>query len=178
MGEAGNCRSNPWGGGRLEQPDALFADFRTVAIGRRIGRRPYSRVVTDNENSYRPGERLGLPAAGVGSPAPMGARVGAFLIDLGVSTLIALLFTGGQLPKNWSLLVWAVITVLGVGIFGSTPGQVALGLRVAPLGRSLVGLWAIPRTALTFLIVPPLLTDRDGRGWHDRVCRTVVIRSR
>ena len=45
-------------------------------------------------------------------------------------------------------------------------------------GRAIVGLWAVPRTALTFLIVPVLVTDRDGRGWHDRLCRTVVIRTR
>ena len=33
-----------------------------------------------------------------------------------------------------SLLVWAVMTVLTVGLFGITPGQAALGIRVVPIG--------------------------------------------
>jgi uncharacterized RDD family membrane protein YckC len=54
-----------------------------------------------------------------------------------------------------------------------------MGIRVAPLGGSaFVGAWAILRTALVFLVVPPLLTDADGRGLHDRLCRTIVIRMR
>ena len=130
------------------------------------------------ENHQYPGSRLSLPASGVGSAAPMGVRVGAFALDLLISFLIALLFTRPELPRNWSLLVWAVMTVLSVGLFGSSPGQVICGLRVAPLGRSLVGLWVLPRTALTFLIVPVLITDVDGRGLHDRWCRTVVVRTR
>jgi uncharacterized RDD family membrane protein YckC len=31
---------------------------------------------------------------------------------------------------------------------------------------------------LTFLIVPPLLVNVDGRGLHDRLCRTIVLRLR
>ncbi len=109
----------------------------------------------------------------------MGARAGAFCLDLAVSFLVALLFTRPELPKNWSLLVWVVLTVVAIGLFGFTPGQAVSGIRVAPLGRrALVGWWAIPRAALTFLVIPVLLTDEDGRGLHDRLCRTVVIRTR
>jgi uncharacterized RDD family membrane protein YckC len=126
-----------------------------------------------------PGRELGLPSAGPGSVASTGLRIGAFALDLAVSFLVALAFTRPDLPQNWSLVVWLGMTVFAVGLFGFTPGQAVCGIRVAPLGgRAIVGLWAIPRTALTFLIVPVLFTNRDGRGWHDRVCRTVVIRSR
>jgi uncharacterized RDD family membrane protein YckC len=38
--------------------------------------------------------------------------------------------------------------------------------------------WAVPRTALVFLIVPPLVVNADGRGLHDRLCRTIVLRTR
>lgn len=138
----------------------------------------YSGIMASAQEQVFPGSRLGLPKTGVGSVAPLGIRIGAFLIDLLLSGLIALLFTRPELPRNWSLLVWVVMTVVGVGIFGSTPGQVVCGIRVAPLGRALVGLWAIPRVALTFVVVPPLLADVDGRGLHDRLCRTVVIRTR
>lgn len=109
----------------------------------------------------------------------MSIRIGAFAIDLALSFLIALLFTRPELPRNWSLLVWIGITLVAVGLFGSTPGQVLCHLRVAPMGgHALVGLWVLPRTALTFIIFPVLITDVDGRGLHDRLCRTVVIRTR
>ena len=139
----------------------------------------YAGLMAPTEEHGYPGSRLGLPQSGPRSVASLALRSGAFLLDLAASFLIAWLFTRPDLPKNWSLLVWAIITVIGVGLFGSTPGQVACGLRVAPLGdRALVGLWALPRAALTFLVVPVLLTDADGRGVHDRLCRTVVIRTR
>lgn len=112
------------------------------------------------------------------SVAGMGARIGAFLVDIALAAGLAWIFTAPEAPQNLSLVVWAVMTVVMVGVFGFTPGQAAVGIRVAPLGRTFVGLWAVPRTALIFLIVPPLVTNADGRGWHDRLCRTVVVRMR
>ena len=136
------------------------------------------RVVATGEQSY-PGRRFGLPESGVGAVASMGSRVGAFLIDIVLCALLATAFTWPRLPGNLSLFIWAGMTVLAVGLFGFTPGQAALGIRVGTLGRGpLVGWWALPRTALVFLIVPPLFVDVDGRGLHDRLCRTVVIRTR
>jgi hypothetical protein len=37
---------------------------------------------------------------------------------------------------------------------------------------------ALLRTALIALIVPPLVRDSDGRGWHDRATRSIVVRTR
>ena len=109
----------------------------------------------------------------------MGLRIAAFLIDIALSALVAWLFTRPEAPKNLSLYIWAAMTAVLVGVFGATPGQGVLGMRVASTrGRGFIGWWAIPRTVLVFLIVPPLVTDRDGRGWHDRLCRTVVLRTR
>lgn len=126
-----------------------------------------------------PGQRFGLPESGVGSAASMARRVGAFLIDIALCTLLALAFTWPSPPENLSLYIWAGMTILAVGISGFTPGHAALGIRVAPIGgATFVGAWAALRTALVFLLVPPLLTDADGRGLHDRLCRTVVIRMR
>ena len=131
------------------------------------------------ERAY-PGRALGLPEDGVGSVASMGGRVGAFVIDIVLSALVAWWITAPDAPRNTSLVVWAVMTVITVAAFGITPGQAALGIRVVPLAenRTFVGLWAIPRTVLIFLIVPPLLLDANGRGLHDRLCRTVVLRIR
>lgn len=131
------------------------------------------------DEQQHPGSSLGLPAQGVGAVAGFGSRLGAFVLDIVVSALAAWAFTAPAAPQNWSLVVWVVLTVVTVGVFGQTPGQAALGIRVVPVdGRSLVGLWAVPRTALVFVIVPPMLMNADGRGLHDRLCRTVVIRSR
>lgn len=135
------------------------------------------------ERAY-PGRALGLPESGTGSVAPMGSRIGAFLIDIVLSALAAWWITAPEAPRNTSLLVWAVMTMVTVALFGITPGQAALGLRVVPIGpkrspaRTFVGLWAIPRTVLIFLVVPPLLLDANGRGLHDRLCRTAVLRTR
>ena len=51
----------------------------------------------------------GLPEAGPGSVAPAGPRLGAFLVDVVLSGLVAALFTAPELPRNRSLLVFAVL---------------------------------------------------------------------
>jgi uncharacterized RDD family membrane protein YckC len=138
-------------------------------------------TTTDGPTGHTyPGRALGLPEDGVGSVASMSRRIGAFVIDIVLSALDAWWMTAPEAPGNTSLSVWAVMTVVTVGLFGITPGQAALGIRVVPLraGGAFVGLWAIPRTVLIFLIVPPLLLDANGRGLHDRLCRTVVLRIR
>lgn len=128
---------------------------------------------------YYPGRALGLPAEGVGSVASMARRIGAFVIDIVLSALVAWAFTAPEPPQNASLFVWAGLTVVTVGLFGFSPGQAALGIRVVPIrGGNFVGLWSIPRTLLIFLIVPPLLVNEDTRGLHDRLCRTIVLRYR
>lgn len=134
-----------------------------------------------------PGERLGVPPSGVGSVAGFGRRLAALTVDWFLANLIAGLFTGtsplagdrGQaLP--WIVLgVWFVLTAVPVAAFGSTPGMAALGLRVASLRSTLVGVpRAVVRTALLALVIPALARDGDGRGWHDRASDTVVVRTR
>jgi uncharacterized RDD family membrane protein YckC len=126
-----------------------------------------------------PGRRFGATATGAGSAASMGRRVAAFVIDIALSAAAAVAVTWPEPPQNLSLYIWAGVTVLTVALFGMTPGHWAMGLRVASIrGATFLGAWAVPRTALVFLIVPPLLADADGRGLHDRLCRTIVLRTR
>lgn len=159
--------------------DRPLVQSRSAAPASRIPILDTMRATGGAAEQVYPGRDLGLPASGVGSVVSMGPKIGAFVIDISLSALVAWLFTAPDAPQNLSLLIWAVMTVVTVGLFGFTPGQAAFGIRVAPLGgRSLVGLWALPRTALIFLIVPPLLTNANGQGLHDRWCRTVVIRMR
>ncbi|MEV4320447.1 hypothetical protein [Actinocrispum sp. NPDC049592] len=127
-----------------------------------------------------PGERLGLPESGPGSVSGTGVRALALLVDAVLSGLVAGLFTAPELPKNWSLLAWFVITVTAVSFFGFTPGMKLCGIRVARLGDApMVGvLRGIPRTLLVALIIPAAIWDADRRGLHDKLVGTVVVRTR
>jgi len=126
------------------------------------------------------GASLGLPPAGPGSLAAFGTRGVAFVVDAIASALAAGLFTAPRLPGNWSLLVFGVMTVLTLIAFGQTPGMRLLGLRLAhPRQGQRLAVWrAVVRTALLLLLVPALLVDADGRGLHDRLTDTAVVRDR
>ncbi|MFF7329112.1 RDD family protein [Streptomyces sp. NPDC008150] len=128
---------------------------------------------------YR-GERLGLPEEGPGSVARPGRRIGALVVDWALCLLIAYgLLTHGydSATGNWALLVFLVLGVLTVGTIGFTPGKRLFGLRVVALGTGRVSpARAVVRTVLLCLAIPALIWDRDGRGLHDRLARTVEVR--
>lgn len=124
------------------------------------------------------GQRLGLPQHGPGSVAPFGRRLVALFVDWVPCSVLAQLLTAN--PAWSSLMLFALLTVIGVGLFGRTPGHAVLGLHVVSLdtsARPAFG-WALLRTGLLCLAVPPLLMNADGRGLHDRMARTVVVLSR
>ncbi|KOT33507.1 membrane protein [Streptomyces caelestis] len=132
------------------------------------------------EFGYR-GEQLGLPEDGPGSIARPGRRLGALAVDWGLCVLIAygLITEGyeGQATSNWALLVFLVLSVLTVGTVGFTPGKRLFGLRVVALESGRVQpLRGLVRSVLLCLAVPALVWDRDGRGLHDRLARTVEVR--
>jgi uncharacterized RDD family membrane protein YckC len=135
-----------------------------------------------------PGERLGLPREGPGSVAGRGARFGALVIDLALMALATSLFVEYDVNQpdvmrqfNYvAALVWFVVSVVMVGLFGFTPGKLLLGMQVVRLdGTAMVNpLRALPRTLLVALILPAAIIDADARGLHDRVTGTVVVRTR
>jgi uncharacterized RDD family membrane protein YckC len=125
------------------------------------------------------GASLGLPADGPGSLATFSSRIAAFLVDAVGAALVAGLFTAPHLPGNWSLVAFASITVLTLVLVGQTPGMRLLGLRLAhpPRQGERLALWrAVVRTALLCVLVPALVVDVDGRGLHDRLTDTAVVR--
>ncbi|MFH8803554.1 RDD family protein [Streptomyces sp. NPDC017936] len=128
---------------------------------------------------YR-GEQLGLPEQGPGSIARPGRRLGALAVDWGLCLLIAygLITDGyGQATSNWALSIFFVMSALTVGTLGFTPGKRLFGLRVLALDTGTVNpLRALLRTLLLCLALPALIWDRDGRGLHDRLARTVEVR--
>ena len=121
-----------------------------------------------------PGEQLGLPERGPGSVASMPRRVLALLIDWLLSMAIAYWLTHNQF---WTIAVFAVETYILTALTGTTIGKRLAGIRVVRLSGGPVGFgWALVRTAILLAVVPPLLTDRDLRGLHDRASDTVVVR--
>lgn len=141
------------------------------------------------QQAYR-GESIGLPQSGSGSLSTTGPRLGAFLVDALASSLVAALFVhhhgstfADKLPGSWSLIPLALDYVVGVLVAGRTLGMHLFGLRlvrITPRGTQRVAVGpvrAVTRTLLLFLLVPAVVFDRDGRGLHDRLTDTAVVRA-
>jgi len=121
-----------------------------------------------------PGQLLGLPERGPGSVASMPRRVLALLIDWLLSMVIAYWLTHSQF---WTIAVFAVEVYVLTALGGSTVGKRLVGIRTVRIGGGPVGFdWALVRTAILLTVVPPLLTDRDLRGLHDRASDTIVVK--
>jgi uncharacterized RDD family membrane protein YckC len=139
-------------------------------------------------NAY-PGQRLGLPESGSRSVARFGRRIAALLIDwfiayglVGLAMTVGLIsrqdFLYTQLGSTSIAVVWVVLGIVSIRLFGFTPGQWALGLRVASIDHRVhVGIGrATVRGLLVFLVIPALFTDSDFRGYQDRFTNTAVVR--
>jgi len=121
-----------------------------------------------------PGQHLGLPERGPGSVSSMPRRVLALFIDWLLSMVIALWLTHSQF---WTIAIFAVEVFVLTALGGSTVGKRLVGIRTVKIGGGPVGFgWALVRTAILLTVVPPLLTDRDLRGLHDRASDTIVVR--
>ena len=135
---------------------------------------PSANQATSIKNEAYPGQHLGLPERGPGSVASMPRRVLALFIDWLLSMLIAYWLTRSQF---WTIAVFAVEVYILTALGGSTVGKRLVGIRAVRIGGGPIGFgWALVRTAILLTVVPPLLTDRDLRGLHDRASDTIVVR--
>ena len=126
------------------------------------------------EKATYPGQGLGLPERGPGSVASMPRRILALFIDWLLSMLIAYWLTHSQ---YWTIAVFAIEVYVLTATTGFTVGKRLVGIRTVRTNGGLVGFgWAAVRTAILLTAIPPLLTDRDLRGMHDRASDTVVVR--
>ena len=112
----------------------------------------------------------------------MGRRLVALLIDwliaYGLAALpLALGLICERTLSTAVLVIWLVLGVVAVRLFGFTPGQLALRPRVVTVGRAPARHRPGGRAGLLIsLVVPALFTDSDGRGLQDRVTATAVVR--
>ncbi|MHB2021827.1 MAG: RDD family protein [Mycobacteriales bacterium] len=130
------------------------------------------------ERPESPSSRLRLPATGSGSPAPLGRRLGALMLDGALCVLVASAYRGfhweSQHYLNVVVLFVEYLILLPLG--GQTLGMWLTRIRVvSTTGARLSPRWVALRTVLLFLLVPAVVLDRDRRGLHDRASGTVVI---
>ena len=131
-----------------------------------------------------PGQRLGLPPAGITSVSGWGRRFVALFIDGLVATAtVRLLFPSFQ-PSGGPYTVAVIgafvvqVTLLSSLLQGSF-GQLVMAIRLAPVGSP--KWWPVRmlgRTVLVALVLPALLYDRDRRGLPDHVAKSVLVRFR
>ncbi|MEN0129676.1 MAG: RDD family protein [Brevundimonas sp.] len=144
------------------------------------------------------GERLGLPAEGRGSKAGLGRRVAALVVDwVACLAISAAFFPAADPGPLWltsgnalaTPAIFAVENILFVGSIGFSFGHRLLGMRVRRIVVAREGGPAEPddgrapgfgraaiRTALLCLVVPAVVWDGDGRGLHDRLAGTAIVR--
>lgn len=136
-----------------------------------------AREEADGQRPQWRGKGLGLPSSGPGSAASTGRRALAFLVDILLAGLATWAFTAPNVPGDYSVIGWFVITVVPVSLTGATPGMMLLRIWVARTDdATYVGPWrAVVRCVLTFLVVPAVVWNLDGRSWHDRLTGTVVL---
>ncbi len=107
----------------------------------------------------------------------MGRRLAALLIDWVLCLIIARAFLHGAAAPVLTLAIFGAEVYLLTALTGFTVGKRVLGIRVARLDGKPVGLlWALVRTLLLLTVIPPLVSDRDLRGLHDRAANTIVLR--
>lgn len=122
-----------------------------------------------------PGERLGLPESGPRSVARPGRRIGALVVDWGLSVLVSVAFF--HYDAFATLGIFALTQLVFLIFASGSVGHLLFRMRVVPLAGGWIGAWRpIVRTALLCVVIPALIWDRDQRGLHDKAAGTVLVR--
>lgn len=121
------------------------------------------------------------PEASGPQTAGFGRRLVAVLVDWLICQGVALLFTGtegggGAGAAFLPLGIFAVLNVVFISLTGSTVGHRLLGMQVWQVRPGSFPLQVLVRTALLCLFVPAVLTASDGRGLHDVIAGTRIVR--
>jgi uncharacterized RDD family membrane protein YckC len=100
----------------------------------------------------------------------------AFAIDAVMCSLIA---WGFWRDTVWTTPIFALEVLVLTTFLGASAGQFLIGLRVVRLDGRPPGPWrSLVRTGLLLLLVPVLIWDHDGRGLHDKIAGTLLVRVR
>lgn len=156
-----------WTGTWLQGPDVSLGELR--------------------DPSTWPGSRLGLPKEGPGAVATFGARGLAFLLDIVLSAMAAgvvTAFLSHPSPAQRQAAALAVLAaeqVLLVALTGQTLGMRLGSLKVMRLSDPTCLPGVLPAAVRGAVLVLSLglagFFTKDGRGLHDLLAGTVVVRS-
>ena len=131
-----------------------------------------------------PGERFGMPKSGTGSAARFGRRIVAVAIDWFAAILVThlifpnLVYGAGDFGAATLGVFAAEVTIL-TATTGSSFGYKIVGLRLVSVSAAPLNfLKVLIRTALLCLVVPAMIWDRDGRGLHDKIIGSIVMKTR
>jgi uncharacterized RDD family membrane protein YckC len=114
--------------------------------------------------------------------AGYGRRFAAISIDWAIATfssaLIIPLQSSALTPSLVRLGVFVLEVALLTALGGASAGQRVMRLRVLTWPDQLFvkPSAVLLRTFLIALVIPAVITDQDGRGLHDRIAKTVVVR--
>ena len=108
-------------------------------------------------------------------------RFGALLVDWILAQLVVVVLlridtTVGGTAALAPVGVFALENVLLVSLTGSTVGHRLFGLQVWQVRKQPFFLQVVVRTLLLCLVVPAVLSSRDGRGFHDVAAGTRIVR--
>lgn len=143
----------------------------------------------------------GAPTANPGTPDPSGSgpapatlprRLAAWLVDWVLCSVVVfgllpydlVLEAGAEPPlllgipqSSWAIVgVFALENVLLVSLTGSTVGHRLLGLQVWQVRPGRFPLQVVLRTLVLCLVLPAVVSARDGRGYHDVAAGTRIVR--
>jgi len=120
--------------------------------------------------------RLGLPVSGPGSLAKMPRRILAITIDWGCARLMSYAFFGDD--NLATLLIFSATQYIFYVFVNASLGQLVAGSRLIRIDKPIaIGPWkSLVRVALLVLVIPVAVWDADGRGLHDKLAGTALIR--
>ena len=117
--------------------------------------------------------------------ASWGRRILALLVDYAACWGVMLAvygadwFGSGSVPSVYLNLLFIGESAVLMALSGGSFGQLATRLRVVRVdgsARPLSLLTALLRQVLICLVIPPLVFRPDGRGLHDMICGTLVVK--
>ena len=114
--------------------------------------------------------------------AGLGRRFLAITIDWAIASLTAALFAPPLSNELGPTLLRLGIFVCEIAILtaltGASIGQRLFGFRVVswPIQGYLAPIQVLMRSVLIALVIPAVVYDKEGRGLHDRLASSVVVR--
>jgi uncharacterized RDD family membrane protein YckC len=111
--------------------------------------------------------------------ASFGRRLVGLVLDWAACSMVAGLLVDSLVANPWPQLgVFVLAHAFFAGLFGQTVGMALARVRCVSIADGgAIGIpRALVRAVLLALLIPALISDGDGRGWHDRAAGSMIVR--